>query len=187
MNIKVKQILKEAHKALYTEDTGDVSTIKKIVKIFVFDLFPGLVAIFLIFTDNILDSSSSLIGSILTTCSIFAGLLFSLIIVIVDKAKKIKETKNEEVLSEFYYLKKYLRFSKHLITKISYTILISLLVIVFSAFLNLNFGLGKYISFVSTYKLHIISFFIYYFSIQFILLIIDIVSDMYDVFLEEID
>ena len=122
----------------------------------------------------------------MTTCSIFAGLLFSLIIVIVDKAKKIKETKSEIIESEFYYLSRYLRFSKHLITKIAFTILVSLLIIVLLIFANLKLGIGSLIPLLADTKKYIVSFFVIYFSIQFIYLIVNIISDMYDVFLEEI-
>ena len=187
MNLKIKQIFIESHKALYTEDNGTVSSKKKALKIIFFDVLPLLIALYLIWSNNILKTESALINNILTICSIFAGLLFSLIIVIVDKAKKIKEEKSTKKEHDFYFLKRYLRFSKHLIVKISFTIIISLLIIVFAILINLNFGLGNMIPWgAAIYKNHFLSFFIYYFSIQFILLILDIVSDMYDVFIEEI-
>lgn len=187
MNLKVKQIFIESHKALYTEDNGTVIQKRRIFKIFLFDILPFIAALYMVLSNNIIKGDSDLIANILTICSIFAGLLFSLIIVIVDKAKKMKEEKNQEKESDFYFLKKYLRFSKHLIVKIAFTIIVSLLIIVLSATINIDFHISTFLPKIAIYKGHFLSFFIYYFSIQFILLILDIISDMYDVFLDEIN
>jgi len=186
MNLKVKHIVKAAHKALFTEISGTVKPKAKRNKILLFDILPGLIAFFIIFKGNFLVKDSAMINYIMTTCSIFAGLLFSLIIVIVDKAKKIKETKSDKVENEFYYLSRYLRFSRHLITKIAFTILVSLAIIILLILANLKLGIGNIIPILADTKKYIVSFLVIYFSIQFIYLIVNIISDMYDVFLEEI-
>ena len=186
MNLKVKDIVYEAHTALFTEISGTVKPKAKYYKILVFDVIPGLIAFYIVFMGNFLEKGAVITNYIITTCSIFAGLLFSLIIVIVDKAKKMKETKSGQVENEFYYLSRYLRFSRHLITKIAFTILLSLSIIILLIVANLKLGIGSLIPLLFDTKKYVISFFVIYLSIQFIYLIVNIISDMYDVFLEEI-
>jgi hypothetical protein len=186
MNLKVRHIIIEAHTALFTEISGIVKPKARFYKILLFDILPGLIAFYIVYLGNFFSKDSVMINYIMTTCSIFAGLLFSLIIVIVDKAKKMKETKSKDTENEFYYLSRYLRFSRHLITKIAFTIIVSLSIIILLIFANLKLGIGSLIPLFSDTKKYIISFCVIYLSIQFIYLIVNIISDMYDVFLEEI-
>lgn len=153
-------------------------------KILFFDLMPGIISLFIIISGNSIIKNDSLVNYILVTCSIFAGLLFSLIVVIVDKAKRKKDTKNPAIESEFYYLMKYLRFSRQLITKISFAIVVAFIDIVLIALLSLDFQIQH--AFLDTTTTVIIGFLIFYFFIQFGILILNIISDMYDVFTEEI-
>lgn len=186
MYSKIKQIIIEAHKSFYIKTSGVESTKAKWNKIIFFEMMPAILSIYLILVPNLIVAKSIVVGYLLTTYSIFAGLLFSLIIVIVDKAKKIKENVNITKEEHFYYVKRYLRFSKHLITKISFTIILSLVLIVLSLSTQLNFGMHNVWLWLATHKSQIISFLIFYFTIQFIIMILQIVSEMYEVFLEEI-
>lgn len=145
---------------------------------------PGAVALFFLLKGNTIGSQGNFIDYLLLTCSIFAGLLFSLMVVIVDKAKKIKEVKDSKKENEFYYLRKYLRFSRHLITKISFSIFLALVIIIIVSCNNLTFGIK--VSILNQLKPEIFTFFLFYFAIQFGLLILDIISDMYEVFKDEI-
>ena len=183
---KIQQIIIEAHKSFYTETSGVKSRRGKFIKAIFFDLMPGIVSVYLVLVPNLIIAKSIVVGYLLTTYSIFAGLLFSLIIVIVDKAKKIKEKANVEKEERFYYVKRYLRFSKQLITKIAFTIIIALILIMLSLITQLNFGMHNISSWIAIHKPHIVSFLIFYFTIQFVLMILQIVSEMYEVFLEEI-
>jgi hypothetical protein len=184
MNFRIIEIFLNAHSSLYTDIAGIVKRKYKIRKIALFDILPGVIALLFVYNSNTIDKNSDLINYLLLTCSIFSGLLFSLMIVIVDKAKRMKEIKDETKEGEFYHLKKYLRFSRQLITKISFTILISLLIIILISCIKFSFGIE--IEWLTKSKIYVVSFLIYYFSVQFLILIINIISDMYDVFKEEI-
>ena len=186
MNIRIFEIIRESHKSLFTELSGVVYARAKWAKIIVFDVLPGIVSALFISNSNLVNKDKEVMQYLLMTCSIFAGLLFSLIIVIVDKAKKIKDKPRGNNEGEFYYVSRYLRFSKQLITKISFAIIIALIVIIFGILGEINFGLTFIPEGISKFKNHIISFIICYFSTQFFLLVIHIISEMYSVFLEEI-
>ncbi len=183
---QVKNITIEAHKALYIDNGGYEEKNGMIKKILFFDLLPFVIGVVFVILGNVLKSDSPIVDNILIVCSIFSGLLFSLIIVIVDKAKKMKEETDVNLEAKRNYLKRYLRFSRHLIVKISYAIILSILIIVGCVTLSMNILPDDWMSFIQELKPTVVSLVIYYFSIQFLFFIVDIISDMYDVFIEEI-
>ena len=187
MHLQIKNIIKEAQVALYTDDDGNKRPYGVVKMVLLFHLLPLAVAIYFVCGGNILKGESPLVDNILVICSIFSGLLFSLIIVIVDKAKKIKVEVNTKFEDQKGYMTRYLNFSKHLIVKISYAILISILIIALCILLNIDLFSESTLLSVQNLKAPVVSILVLYFAIQFLLLIIDIVSDMYDVFLDEIN
>lgn len=169
---------------MWYDTSGYFSTWRFLFVSIVFDIVPLILSIWIVKLGNTIYSRTEFIDYLLLSCSIFAGLLFSLIIVIVDKAKKIKEEKSTKNQDDFYYLSRYLRFSKELITKISYAIITCIVIILIICIRGIDLGVP--ISYLVVNKPEILSLILFYFSIQFGILIINIISDMYAVFSEEI-
>ncbi|MCT4648460.1 MAG: hypothetical protein N4A74_25965 [Carboxylicivirga sp.] len=185
MGFHLFEIATESHSSLCFNDKGKVTISSKIKKIALFDILPGAISITLILFGNLLTCNSNLISYLLTTYSIFSALLFSLIIVIVEKAKKQKETLKIEGQEDKEYLERYLRFSKFLITRISFTILIAftLIITLIATQLTLN-PFDLYL--LKGLKDPILSFLTYYLSVQFFFMVLLIISEMYSLFLEEL-
>ncbi len=126
------------------------------------------------------------ISLIITALSIFSGLSFNLLIVIVEKAsnkkEKIEKSRNEEDIN---YLKRVKNFSKILSALISYSILVALGLIFLLLISNYQF----FTSFILPgliYK-HIVTILIIFYLYRYVLLILLIVSKMYELFYEEIE
>lgn len=183
----LKEIIVNAHKSLYKDVNNN--TISLSAKVIGFDVFPGLLAGLIIFLGNSINLLKDFSESLLTTFSLFSGLLFSLIIVLVDKAKsrKLDLIKNENDESK-NYLKRYLNFSEQLISQISFSIILSFVVIIVLLCSQLKLDNEWFNnSSIKTFQLYLSSFTLFYFSIQFIILLAVIISGMFSVFLEEID
>jgi|SRR5690554_2902080 len=179
------EIIKDGHRSLYTDIDGYVRS--KLSKILMFDILPLLIALLMVFLSNFSEKLSSFSSDILTGISIFSGLLFSVIIVIVDKAKVRKaemiDNKNDEIK---IHLSKYLLFSEQLVSQISLAIFTSFLVIIslISSLISIqNIDIPVFII-ESLSFLGVVS--IIYFSIQFFILLLVIISGMYSIFVSEI-
>lgn len=130
-------------------------------------------------------------GILVTGISIFAGLLFSLLFIVTDKLNLRKVTlsndKNEEVVN---YLKRYKLFAKKTIHQISYTILLSILLILL-IFLNdypnwLNFECPYYSFLAQKYFGFTLKTFFYYSSLQFLYFLLTILASMFSMLSEDI-
>lgn len=191
MTFHISEIIIETHKSLTRNKSNHKS--KRILyrKIIFFDVFPLILGTILFLLGNSIFSNENLVSYLLTTYSIFSALLFSLIIVIVDKAKKLKETLSLESQENIQYLKRYLLFSKNLITRISFTIVLSLILIFLLLLGTIEFsGLKKFVCDISRFIeiwAVVVSMLVFYFSTQFFILIFQIVSSMYSVFIEELE
>ena len=184
--LHLKEIVKSGHKSLYYEIDGHKGSLLQ--KIIFFDIFPIIISFGLYFFTNFQTMLPDFSSDILSGLSLFSGLLFSLIVVIVDKAKARKATLiasvNEE---EKNYLTKYLLYSEQLVTQISLSIIYAFIVI-----LLLIMGLIKLENCnISTEIIEIMSsvgmILITYFSIQFFILILLIISGMFSIFINDID
>lgn len=180
------EIIKNGHISLYHEIDGHKGSVRQ--KIIVFDFLPVVISFGLYFLTNFQSKLPEFSSDILSGLSIFSGLLFSLIVVIVDKAKTRKATllssENEE---EKNYLTKYLLYSEQLVTQISLSIIyafivILLLILSLIRLENLNIPIE-----IMTIMSSIGIFLITYFSIQFFFLILLIISGMYSIFINDID
>lgn len=184
--LHIWEIIKNGHKSLYHEIDGYKGNV--IVKFLLFDLSPLIVSLFFVFFSNFHYKLEEFSSDILSGLSLFSGLLFSLIVVIVDKAKARKgsllSSKNEE---EKNYLSKYLLYSEQLITQISLSIIYSFSIIILLVLtqiqienipIPINIILFLYFAGITL---------ITYFSIQFFILILIIISGMYSVFINELD
>lgn len=136
--------------------------------------------------------SDKVVGYLITGLSIFAGLFFSLLMLIIDKANKKKEkyfySNNEE---DANYLKRYLNFSKQLISKIAHCIIISILIIIV-LFCTQIYNSPNFfeLSLLEYYKrsvvLYLTNLYTYFLIIRFVILLFIIVSEMYAVLYEEL-
>lgn len=180
------EIIKSGHKSLYQEIDGHKGNL--IQKILIFDITPIIISIGLFLFTNFQNMLPDFSSDILSGLSLFSGLLFSLIVVIVDKAKARKATllasTNEE---EKNYLTKYLLYSEQLVTQISLSIIyaftvILLLILGLIRLENLEVS-SQVISLMCSIGIILIT----YFSIQFFILILLIISGMYSIFINDID
>lgn len=183
--LHLREIFVNGHKSLAKEIDGQKGNILQ--KILIFDFLPVVISFFLFFYTNFQSMLPQFSSDILSGLSLFSGLLFSLIVVIVDKAKTRKAnllaSSNEE---EKNYLSKYLIYSEQLVTQISLSILYAFIVIFLLIFIRIsltNFNITHEFSTVlSTIGIILIT----YFSIQFLILILIIISGMFSIFINEI-
>ncbi len=127
------------------------------------------------------------VSIVISSLAIFTGFFFTLIVYVADKAtnkkRELKDSINEE---DERFLKKYLQFSERLITQISYSIVLSIIIIAITVLTQFNiciFEFSKHIELLYYNSISIIAFAaIFHFSICLLL----IVSNMYALFLEEI-
>lgn len=183
--LHLREIIKNGHKSLYHEIDGHKGSVWQ--KIAVFDFSPFVISMGLYFLTNFQSKLPEFSSDILTGLSMFSGLLFSLIVVIVDKAKARKATlmtsENEE---EKNYITKFLLYSGQLVTQISLSIIYAFIIIILLIInlirienLNISFEIMSIISLVGILL-------ITYFSLQFLILILLIISGMYSVFIDDI-
>jgi|SRR5690554_491469 len=181
----ILEVIKDGHKSLYTDIDGYIRN--KASKIIIFDLAPIIISFVLFFMTDFSQHLKEFSSDILTGISIFSGLLFSLIIVIVDKAKTRKteliNNKNDEIKN---YVNKYLRFSEQLISQISLSIIYSftIIIILILSSISIDFFEVPLILNKILFSMGIIT--IVYFSIQFFILLLIIISGMYSVFISDI-
>lgn len=138
---------------------------------------------------------SDIANYFITSISIFAGLFFSLLIVITDKYNKKKE--NLKILVEkeddeaIGYLKRYKNFSIFLIRQISYTIILAGILILSMSiiyfipqFPKYEFQCYLYLRLIAKYLTNGL---IYYLGCQFIVFLLVILGNMYVMLLDDIN
>lgn len=146
----IRQIVLSGRSAFYQDQDGHVVPYRKALLIAAFDILPVVFLPFCIDND-VLTSNKEFVSHGLTVISIFAGLMFSVIVVIADKAKKRKvdiQKKRDLLISskgsakgtdsninaglneeEINGVTRYLLFARGSISLISYAIILSLMII----------------------------------------------------------
>jgi len=186
--IKVWEIRKDALLSLRKDYNGRVVKNKSAFLAYYY-LIPFLIsATFLLIGVSI---NSEISNYFITAISIFAGLFFNLLLVVADKLnvrkKMLENDKNEETIN---YVKKYTHFSEQLISQISYTIVISLSLIVLMFLIHFKTWLPH--SNLDTIKIiyrllkYILNGIIFYVGMQFIIMLFIILSSMYVMLLDDI-
>lgn len=186
--IRISKIKKEAVDSLYKNYSGYKER-KGIVR-FYFYFLPFIVAIAFLFFG--IKVNSNIANYFIMGITIFAGLFFSLLLVVADKynvrKKDLIDNNNEEALN---YLRRYKIFSEHLIAQISYCIIISvyLLILMFLAQLtgihvSIDWIYLKYFLIGGKYLLNGL---IFYYGFRYIILLFVILSAMFTMLFEDIN
>ncbi|MBI0399998.1 hypothetical protein [Cyclobacterium marinum] len=148
-------------------------------------LIPSLVGALISFAKGY-SISESYINIIISSLSIFTGFFFTLIVYVADKAaNKKNDYRGKDNEEEKRFIDRYLNFTEKLISQISYSILLSIIIILLSLVSQLNIPCifsGSFCLLVNTCLLALILSIIVHFMIYLLL----IVSNMYALFLEEI-
>lgn len=130
---------------------------------FTFLIFPLITGVGLLLFKQIIDKD--IVNIIITILSIFVGLLINVIVLIFDIIKRDAEKNLKNVVL------------RQTISNITYTILISIITIIFCLFTFVNYNIIKIVS----------SGFIYFLAIHFFVTLFMILKRMYLLFIGEID
>jgi len=206
-NIKINEIRKQAKESLKYKDFNAVST-TKIYLLYLYGL-PILFSSILLLLGLFIEKEIA--SYFITSISIFAGLFFSLLFIVTDKYKAKKDnlkdtviTAKEDNLKEFTiiekededcevcnYLKRYKNFSIFLIRQISFTIILAVFLILSLSIIyftpqipQIDCLIWKYLKLTTKY---ILNGMIYYWSMQFVVFLIVILSNMYVMLLDDIN
>ena len=206
-NIKLNEIRKQAKESLKYKDFNANST----TKVYLLYLYVLPILFSLFFLSLGLFIEKEIASYFITSISIFAGLFFSLLFIVTDKYKAKKDnlkdtiiTARENNLKEFAvttkedddcevrnYLKRYRNFSIFLVRQISFTIILAVVLILslsiiyfLPQFPQMDYLIWKYFKLTAKYLLNGI---IYYWSAQFIVFLIVILSNMYVMLLDDIN
>lgn len=185
--IKVSEIKKDALLSLNKDYNGRL--IKKSTVLIYFKIVPALFSVVLLLSGAKINTDIA--NYFITGISLFAGLFFNLLLIVADKLnlrkRLLEKDTNEETIN---YVKRYRHFSEQLISQISYTIIISIGIIVLMFFTYFRVWLPhtdimivKYVYKVLKYLLNGM---IFYYGIQFILMIFVILSSMYIMLLDDL-
>ncbi|WP_339926321.1 hypothetical protein [uncultured Cyclobacterium sp.] len=133
-----------------------------------------------------IEVNKDYINIIISSLSIFTGFFFTLIVYVADKAankkNEYRDKKNEE---DIRFINTYLDFIEKLISQISYSIILSVIIICISLVSQLELPClidGKYCHHFDLLITSIVISLIFHFLIYLLL----IISNMYALFLEEI-
>lgn len=188
--LKLKKIRSEAIHSLYYDNRDKLISSKFKLNLFYYGI-PFFFSSLLICLNQLLNENS--ITYFITGISIFAGLFFNLLIVVSDKMEKRKKLLHSNYEPTHKYAKDYKIFSERLIASISYAIILSIIVIGLMFFTQLNYvRLEKYFEKEYILYLNIISdyffnFFSYFFGFQFIILLLHILTDIYDMLIHDMN
>lgn len=188
--IKIFEIRKDAINSLFKDIRG-IETSRKRIVIFYYYIFPLFISLFLVFLGVKIDKEIA--SYLITGISIFAGLFFNLLIVVSDKMKHRKIFFNSEKEHLKNYAELYKNFSEQLTAYISYSIVLSLILIglIFLTQIdvnNINFILLTRKSImVFEFIKDVFSFLVFYFGNQFLLILTIILSNMYIMLIDDIN
>lgn len=189
MNTKITQIFKDALSS-FQKDNNNRPYISFLSMVWLYFSVPGIIGFSLVFIG--LSVTPSITSYLITGVSIFAGLFFNLLIVVADKynlrKKELADNDNDEIKN---YLTRYHNFSKQLISQVSLAILLSILLIMllFTAnfhLLNESYSF-KNMEISSDFLIQARDVVIFTLGIQFIGLLILILSKMYQMLLEDLE
>mgnify|MGYP001088381890 CR=1 FL=1 len=187
---KLFYIRKEAHGALYYDNRNRLIA-KKWKLNLVYYALPIIISLILVLLNQNLTENS--ITYFITGISIFAGLFFNLLIVVSDKMDKRKKQLESNFEPTNNYAKDYKLFSERLIASISYAILLSILVIGLMFFTQVkyeslcvifDFAPIKSINLISSYIFNFLSYFV---GFKFLILLIHILIDIYDMLIHDMN
>lgn len=116
--INIKKIVIDHFKTLRDANTNRI----RISDYLLFLGVPLIVSVIIVFSFNIL-LSDNLINILITSLSIFVGLLLNLLVIIFDVVTKLKEKEKHDTLKK--------NFLKEIYSNISFSILLSLVAIIF--------------------------------------------------------
>lgn len=186
--IKIWEIRKDAIDSLQKDYNGNIVK-NKFVTAFYFYITPLIVSVILLIVG--VRINNDIANYFITGISIFAGLFFNLLLVVSDKLnirKRLLDTDpNEETRN---YVIRYRHFSEQLISQISYTIVISISLIILMFMTHFKTLLPKtdQISIIFLYKTlkYVLNGLIFYHGMQFIIMIFVILSSMYVMLLDDL-
>lgn len=186
--IKIWEIRRDSLLSL-RKDINDRIVKDKFSVILYYNLIPITVAI--LFLAIGVSINSEIANYFITAISIFAGLFFNLLLVVADKLNERKKIINADSDEETVnYVKRYTNFSEQLISQISYTIILSLLLIVLMFLIHFKNWLPvndwEYIKYVYMGLKLTLNGLIFYFGVQFIVMLFVILSSMYTMLLDDI-
>jgi len=186
--IKVWEIRKDALLSLRKDYNGRMVKNKTAFLIY-YNIIPFLISVIFLLIGVSINSEIS--NYFITAISIFAGLFFNLLLVVADKLnvrkKMLENNQNEETVN---YVKRYTHFSEQLISQISYTIVISLSLIVLMFLVHFKSWLPhsdiEYVIIIYKALKYILNGIIFYVGMQFIIMLFVILSSMYVMLLDDI-
>ena len=114
-------------------------------------------------------------------------------IVVSDKMDKRKKQLESDYEPTSDYAKDYKLFSERLIASISYAIVLSILVIGLMFFTQIDYGsLNKYliddaVNWIKKISDYIFNFFAYYVGLKFLILLIHVLIDIYDMLIHDMN
>lgn len=130
------------------------------------------------------DSTNTLISSL----SIFTGFFFTLIIYVADKANNKKRDLKLSIQEEDQrLLKRYLDFTENLIIQISFSIVLSIIIIFILMFSQIDFNQFSELKEISFWLKKILDTMVFYCVVVLLIYLLLIVSNMYAVLLHEVN
>lgn len=185
-NLHISQIIKEGRASLSKDKHGEFCVKSKWKKIILFDILPIIFLFFPILGFRI-SSDVKFLDYSLTFISIFAGLLFSLIVILSDKGRekkayliKNKTSINESLANE---LKRYIKYVDSTIPQISYTIIISIQILLISLVLQVQTPsfIFEFMNSVELWNVchYLVQGAIFFLGIRFIIMTLVVVSNMF--------
>lgn len=187
---KLLNIRKIANDSLYFDNRNRLISKKWKLNFFYYAL-PMIISLTLVLLNHTLTENS--ITYFITGISIFAGLFFNLLIVVSDKMDKRKKQLESNYEPTSKYAKDYKLFAERLIASISYAIILSILVIGLMFFTQINYDtLNCYLSdnvikLVNKISDCIFNFIAYYVGLKFLILLIHILIDIYDMLIHDMN
>lgn len=188
---KIKDIRKEALHSLNHDSDGRLlfSNLKKYSLYYV---LPALISILLLLAQQFLSGDS--IAYFITGISIFAGLFFNLLLVVSDKMEKRKFLVNDPYEPTRNYAIRYRTLCENLISSISYTILLSIVLIVLMFISQTTLPVFNFleehalkIEKVNLILKYVFNFLCYVIGIQFIFFLVHILTGIYDILIHEMN
>lgn len=184
--IKISEIRQDALKSLSLDYNGNRNN-KWILRLYYY-MIPLVISLIVVIIGARIDDQVA--NYFITGISIFAGLFFNLLLVVADKLnvkKRLLET--DDNIETIEYIKRYRNFSEQLISQISYTIIISIFLIMLMFLTHVENWLNtiqilqefKYFELLRSF----FDVFIFYVGVKFIVLLSVILSSMYIMLLDD--
>lgn len=189
--IKISEIRKDAIHSLYKDYNGRVIKKKRVIWWY-FYILPFIIMMMMLGFHLFVNKDMA--SYFITGISIFAGLFFNLLLVVADKlnARKLllENDTNEGTVN---YVKRYRHFSEQLISQISYTIVLSIYIILlmfltqFKNWFPLNENESREFLMFSVGLFHyLFNGYVYFLGVRFLIMLFVILSSMYVMLLDDL-